>query len=117
MRVDADLFPPTDHPVNGPDRQIKRKLLHAFVEREALPGTGISTAAFWSGLADLVHDSESANRQLLEVRDSLQARVDAYLRDVIACDVIALIMRAAICTSRCPAEIHPRSLPHQRPPM
>jgi malate synthase len=30
--------------------------LHAFVEREALPGTGISVGAFWSGLADLVHE-------------------------------------------------------------
>jgi malate synthase len=32
------------------------KPLHAFVEREALPGTGISVGAFWSGLADLVHE-------------------------------------------------------------
>ena len=52
--------------------------LHAFVEREALPGTGISAAAFWSGLADLIHDFEERNRQLLEVRDGLQSRIDAY---------------------------------------
>ncbi|MFZ2080240.1 MAG: malate synthase G, partial [Xanthobacteraceae bacterium] len=52
--------------------------LHAFVEREALPGTGISAAAFWSGLADLVHDFGERNRQLLDVRDGLQARIDAY---------------------------------------
>ena len=52
--------------------------LHAFVEREALPGTGISVAAFWSGLADLVHDFGERNRQLLDVRDGLQARIDAY---------------------------------------
>ena len=52
--------------------------LHAFVECEALPGTGISTAAFWSGLADLVHDFGERNQQLLEVRDGLQARIDAY---------------------------------------
>src|SRR5215472_7760231 len=55
--------------------------LHAFVEREALPGTGISAAAFWSGLADLIHDFGERNRQLLEVRDGLQARIDAYHRD------------------------------------
>ena len=54
------------------------KPLHAFVEREALPGTGISVAAFWSGLADLVHDFGERNRQLLDVRDGLQARIDAY---------------------------------------
>ena len=52
--------------------------LHAFVERKALPGTGISIAAFWSGLADLAHDFGERNRQLLDVRDGLQARIDAY---------------------------------------
>jgi malate synthase len=55
--------------------------LHAFVEREALPGPGISTAAFWNGLADLIHDFEERNRRLLEVRDGLQSRIDAYHRD------------------------------------
>jgi malate synthase len=55
--------------------------LHAFVEREALPGTGISAAAFWSGLADLVHDFGERNRQLLEARDALQLRIDGYHRD------------------------------------
>ena len=42
-----------------------------------MPGTGISVGAFWSGLADLVHFGER-NRQLLDVRDGLQARIDAY---------------------------------------
>ncbi len=55
--------------------------LHAFIEQEALPGTGISAAAFWGGLADLLHDFGERNRQLLEVRDVLQSRVDAYHRD------------------------------------
>ena len=57
------------------------QVLHTFVECEALPGTGISAAAFWSGLADLVHDFGERNRQLLEVRDALQLRIDAYYRD------------------------------------
>jgi malate synthase len=55
--------------------------LHAFIEREALPGTGISAAAFWGGLADLVHDFGERNRQLLDLRDGLQARIDAYHAD------------------------------------
>jgi malate synthase len=55
--------------------------LHAFIEREALPGAGISAAAFWTGLADLLHDLGERNRQLLELRDGLQARVDAYHRE------------------------------------
>jgi malate synthase len=55
--------------------------LHAFIEHEALPGTGISAATLWSGLADLVRDFGERNRQLLEVRDALQLRIDAYHRD------------------------------------
>jgi malate synthase len=55
--------------------------LHAFVEREALLGTGISATAFWSGLADLVRDFGQRNRQLLEVRDSLKSRIDTYHRE------------------------------------
>jgi malate synthase len=57
------------------------QVLHAFVEREALPGTGISAAAFWSGLADLVRDFGERNRQLLGVREALQLRIDVYHRD------------------------------------
>jgi malate synthase len=55
--------------------------LHAFIEHEALPGTGISAATLWNGLADLVRDFGERNRQLLEVRDALQLRIDAYHRD------------------------------------
>ena len=54
--------------------------LHAFIEQEALPGTGISAAAFWDGLADLLCDFGERNRQLLEIRDVLQSRIDAYHR-------------------------------------
>jgi len=63
------------------DRLSVAQPLHAFIEREALPGTGISAAAFWSGLADLVRDFGQRNRQLLEVRDALQSRIDVYHRD------------------------------------
>jgi len=63
------------------DRLSVAQSLHAFIEREALPGAGISAAAFWSGLADLVRDFGQRNRQLLEVRDALQSRIDAFHRD------------------------------------
>jgi len=52
-----------------------------FVEREALPGTGIAADRFWSGLAGLVRDFMPRNRELLAVRDRLQASVDAWHRD------------------------------------
>jgi malate synthase len=57
------------------------KSLQAFMEDEALPGTGISGATFWNGLADLVRDFGQHNRQLLETRDALQLSIDAYHRD------------------------------------
>ena len=63
------------------DRLSVAQSLHAFIEREALPGAGISAAAFWSGLADLVRDFGQRNRQLLEVRDALQSRIDVYHHD------------------------------------
>jgi len=52
--------------------------LHAFIEDEALPGTGISSASFWNGLAVLVRDFGERNRELLETRDALQSCIDDY---------------------------------------
>src|SRR6266567_5869985 len=57
------------------------KSLQAFIEDEALPGTGISGATFWNGLAVLARDFGEHNRQLLETRDVLQSSIDAYYRD------------------------------------
>ena len=52
--------------------------LHAFIEHEALPGTGVSPEAFWSGFASIVHDLAPRNRALLAQRDALQAQIDAW---------------------------------------
>ncbi|MDE2284329.1 MAG: malate synthase G [Hyphomicrobiales bacterium] len=57
------------------------KVLHDFVVNEALPGTGIGAEAFWRGLADIVHRFGPANRALLQRRDELQAKIDAWYRD------------------------------------
>ncbi len=56
------------------------KSLQAFIEDEALSGTGISAATFWNGLAVLARDFREQNRQLLEVRDALQSSIDTYHR-------------------------------------
>ena len=55
--------------------------LFGFVEQEALPGSGVGSEAFWSGYAKLVRDLGPRNRQLLAIREDLQARIDSYLRE------------------------------------
>ena len=46
--------------------------LVAFLEAEALPGTGVETTQFWQGFAKLVYDLAPKNRALLAKRDDLQ---------------------------------------------
>ncbi len=55
--------------------------LYDFVTREAIPGTGIDAAAFWREFASLVDDLAPRNAALLERRDQLQARIDAWHRE------------------------------------
>ncbi|MGF1444595.1 MAG: malate synthase G [Pikeienuella sp.] len=52
--------------------------LVAFVETEALPGTGIAPSQFWRGLADLAGRFAAPNRALLAKRDELQAQIDGW---------------------------------------
>ncbi|MCW0181864.1 MAG: malate synthase G, partial [Zavarzinia sp.] len=54
--------------------------LAAFVEDEALPGTGIEAADFWAGFDAMAHDLAPKNRALLAIRDELQAKIDAWHR-------------------------------------
>ncbi|MGH6924579.1 MAG: malate synthase G [Propylenella sp.] len=54
--------------------------LYAFVNDEALPGTGVAPERFWSGLDGIVHDLAPQNRALLATRDRLQAELDAWHR-------------------------------------
>ncbi len=54
--------------------------LHQFIENEALPGSGVESAAFWSGLDALVHDLAPKNKALLAERDRLQAELDDWHR-------------------------------------
>ena len=52
--------------------------LHALVETQALPGSGVEAQAFWDGLSKLIHDFGPRNRALLEKREDLQAKIDAW---------------------------------------
>ena len=49
-----------------------------FVENTAMPGTGIDAGVFWQGMADLVRDFGPRNQALLDERDVIQAKIDAW---------------------------------------
>lgn len=52
--------------------------LQRFINEEVLPGTGLDTAAFWSGVDTLVHELAPRNRELLAERDRLQVELDTW---------------------------------------
>ena len=53
-------------------------VLAAFVNEQALPGTGVSEAQFWDGLAGIVNDLTDDNLALLQRRADLQAQMDDF---------------------------------------
>ena len=55
--------------------------LYTFVAGELTPGTGIEPAVFWTALRDIVEDLGPTNKTLLDTRDQLQSRLDAWHRD------------------------------------
>jgi malate synthase len=57
------------------------KVLHDFIQREALLGTNVSPEHFWNGLAGMVRDFGPRNRQLLTARNVLQEKVDEFHRN------------------------------------
>ena len=49
-----------------------------FIETRALPGTGVSAQAFWSGFARMVTELTPENRALLAKREALQQQIDNW---------------------------------------
>ncbi|KRH98756.1 malate synthase G [Curvibacter sp. PAE-UM] len=52
--------------------------LYRFIEDKVLPGTGISSAAFWKGFDAIAHELGPKNAALLAERDRLQLEMDAW---------------------------------------
>ena len=53
-------------------------VLVEFIERQALPGTGVAPDAFWAGLARMVAELGPQNRALLDKRAEIQSQIDAW---------------------------------------
>ena len=56
--------------------------LAEFVDSEVLVPLGQDADAFWQGFAELLADFAPRNRALLKRRDSLQAQIDAWHREM-----------------------------------
>ena len=54
--------------------------LAAFIETEALPGTGVDPSAFWKGFASIVADLQPKNREFLRIREEMQSKIDDWHR-------------------------------------
>ena len=52
--------------------------LYNFIEKDVLPGTGVSAAHFWQGFGQIVADLAPKNAALLAERDRLQNELDAW---------------------------------------
>jgi malate synthase len=55
--------------------------LYRFLTNEALPGSGVQPELFWSAAESIIHDLTPRHRELLGVRDALQARLDDWHRE------------------------------------
>jgi malate synthase len=49
-----------------------------FIDKDVLPGTGLTPDAFWKGVADIFARFAPENAALLARRDDIQAKIDAW---------------------------------------
>ena len=55
--------------------------LYNFINDEAIPGTGVDQEGFWASVDKLVNELGPRNRELLDKREDLQAKLDAWHKD------------------------------------
>ena len=54
------------------------KILADFINNELLLGTNISPKKFWDGFDKAVHELAPKNRELLEIRETIQKEIDLW---------------------------------------
>ena len=59
-------------------RMSVAKVLYEFLNGEVLPGLPVTAEQVWSGLGAILRDLAPRNRALLDKRDALQAKIDAW---------------------------------------
>jgi malate synthase len=52
--------------------------LISVVEKDIAPGTGIEASKFWASFAEAVKEFGPRTKQLLEKRDVIQSKIDAW---------------------------------------
>jgi malate synthase len=62
------------------DLQVANVLVD-LLANEIAPGTGINPETFWTAFGEIVDDLTPKNNALLEKRDDLQAKIDAWHKD------------------------------------
>ncbi|MDB5084387.1 MAG: malate synthase [Bacilli bacterium] len=56
-------------------------VLYDFINSEAMPGTGVCSDQFWSGLDSLIHDFAPKNKELLAKRDEIQKTINNWHKE------------------------------------
>jgi malate synthase len=54
--------------------------LYELLEKDIAPGTGVEPGTFWSTLEKILEDFAPRNRELLHIRDEMQAQIDDWHR-------------------------------------
>src|SRR5215210_670196 len=66
-------------PISVADLTVDAEL-YAFLTQEVLPAVGVEPDVFFTGLSEAVHTLGPRNRELLAVRDRMQAAIDDWHR-------------------------------------
>tara|TARA_B110000503_G_scaffold23473_1_gene36727 strand:+ start:3757 stop:5934 length:2178 start_codon:yes stop_codon:yes gene_type:complete len=53
-------------------------VLNQLLEKDIAPGSGVTPAQFWQGLGSIVDTLGPRNRDLLQIREDLQGKIDAW---------------------------------------